>query len=336
MSVRHLSLIVFAVLLLVLPQMAWPLRAQSNSRYFSATGHNVQGAFLDYFDAHGGLDVFGYPLTEQFYNEQQVLVQYFQRAVMEYRVSNPAPYKVQLALLGVLLGHQEPPIAEGDIPRSFDKQKRYFPQTGHATAYSFLSFFDRYGGAAIFGYPITEFKIENGRIVQYFQRTRMEWHPENPARYKVQLGLLGSDYANLVGLDPNLLSRVAPLNPLPTPAPHTNSSSFLSAPTVTPTCNATVKYRVTGLRGTQIVNARAADKTSGRGMPDVDVTLAVRFPDNVQLFSTRTDASGAASIAFDIGVQQPGIIIVVDASFAQNGARLCEPSRTYFLAWNTN
>ncbi len=323
------------VLILLALQTAPPLNAQSNSRYFAQTGHNVQGAFLEYFDRHGGIDVFGYPLTEQFYNNRQVLVQFFQRAVMEYRPTNPAPFKVQLALLGVWLGHQEPPIADVDIPHPSDRLKRYFAQTGHTVSYSFLSFFDRYGGVASFGHPITEFKIENGRIVQYFQRARMEWHPENSARYKIQLGLLGVEYADLIELDSNLMNRVAPLIPIATPTPRAATNN-LSAVAAAPLCSAAVKYRVTGLQGVQIVNARVADKTSGQGLPDLDVLLTVRFPDGSQTFAAKTDPSGSAPMPFDIGVQQPGNIIVVEAGFAQNGSRICDPIKTYFLTWSTN
>ena len=37
----------------------------ADCRTFAATQHNVRGAFLDYWSAHGGLATFGYPLTEE-------------------------------------------------------------------------------------------------------------------------------------------------------------------------------------------------------------------------------------------------------------------------------
>jgi LPXTG-site transpeptidase (sortase) family protein len=51
-----------------------------------------------------------------------------------------------------------------------------FPETGHTLAYSFREFYDRQGGLPIFGFPITEVFVENGRPVQYFERARLEWH----------------------------------------------------------------------------------------------------------------------------------------------------------------
>ncbi len=75
------------------------------------------------------------------------------------------------------------------------KQAEYFPETGHVVCDQFLAFFRARGGAEIFGYPITVEFMENDRLVQYFQRVRMEYHPELSPSYQVQLGLLGTELA---------------------------------------------------------------------------------------------------------------------------------------------
>jgi hypothetical protein len=69
----------------------------------------------------------------------------------------------------------------------------YFAQTGHTVQAPFLTFFNTTGGVARHGYPITESFADpqSGLLVQYFQKSRMEWHPGNPDPYKVLLGLLG-------------------------------------------------------------------------------------------------------------------------------------------------
>jgi LPXTG-site transpeptidase (sortase) family protein len=64
----------------------------------------------------------------------------------------------------------------------------YFPETGHTLAYSFRAFWDGNGGLAMFGYPITEVYLEEGRPVQYFERARLEWHATLP---QVLAGHLG-------------------------------------------------------------------------------------------------------------------------------------------------
>ncbi|MCL4543236.1 MAG: NBR1-Ig-like domain-containing protein [Chloroflexi bacterium] len=67
----------------------------------------------------------------------------------------------------------------------------YFPQTGHNVLWPFEQFFLAYGGVNTFGYPRTEAFHEGGFLVQYFQRGRMEYHPELPAGQQIQLTLLG-------------------------------------------------------------------------------------------------------------------------------------------------
>src|SRR5438045_1715745 len=70
---------------------------------------------------------------------------------------------------------------------------RYYPQTGKTLSREFLSFYDSKGGLPIFGYPLTDAEIEGGFKVQYLERARIEYHPENAGtQYEVQLGLLGN------------------------------------------------------------------------------------------------------------------------------------------------
>ena len=51
---------------------------------------------------------------------------------------------------------------------------------------------------ALFGYPISEATMErnaSGALVltQWFERARFEYHPANPAAYRVLLGRLGAE-----------------------------------------------------------------------------------------------------------------------------------------------
>ena len=160
------------------------------SRYFPETGYTVIGGFLDFWEHRGGLDIFGYPISNEF-REGNFTVQYFQRARFEWHPENPPNYRVQLGLLGQrVYGRIDPPVTDWTTP--WCRTQRYFHETGHVVSNAFLEFFDRHGGLDIFGYPISEATYEGNRIVQYFQRARMEWHPENPDPHKVQLGLLGN------------------------------------------------------------------------------------------------------------------------------------------------
>src|SRR5687768_14237219 len=40
---------------------------QEGVRWFAPTGHTLRGVFLDYWTRYGGLEQFGYPLTEEFF-----------------------------------------------------------------------------------------------------------------------------------------------------------------------------------------------------------------------------------------------------------------------------
>ena len=72
-------------------------------------------------------------------------------------------------------------------------QGRFYPQTGKTLAPEFLPFYDGKGGVPIFGYPLTDPETEGGVKVQYLERARIEYHPQNRnTPYEVQLGLLGS------------------------------------------------------------------------------------------------------------------------------------------------
>lgn len=70
----------------------------------------------------------------------------------------------------------------------------YFSETKHNVCAGFLSYWQKFGGLTSYGLPLTEEFVENGVTVQYFERARFEWHSGvDPARYDVQLGLLGDE-----------------------------------------------------------------------------------------------------------------------------------------------
>lgn len=120
------------------PPPYWP-GGDNSYEYIPETGHNISGEFLDYWLSHGGVAVFGLPISEQ-YSEVQlggspnfggngspapVQVQWFERARLELtEVEEPAPTPVkpgeppvyvppqplvQLSLLGDELKNLNPP-----------------------------------------------------------------------------------------------------------------------------------------------------------------------------------------------------------------------------------
>jgi hypothetical protein len=75
--------------------------------------------------------------------------------------------------------------------------ERCFPETGFCIAGRIRSFWEQNGGLPVFGFPIgpqQEQFIEGKPFqVQWFERNRLELHPENQPPYDVLLGRLGVD-----------------------------------------------------------------------------------------------------------------------------------------------
>jgi hypothetical protein len=317
-SIQLLLVVVLAATLCAFGTL--PVQAQTptpTSLYFPQTGHSVQGDFLRFFNTRGGLAIFGYPLTEAF-PENGRLVQYFQRARMEAFPEYPEPNKIQLGALGVQLGYAAGPIPAAEIPPANDPNRRYYTETQHTVAYAFLAYFDKHGGLEIFGYPITEFKLENGRIVQYFQRARMEWHPQLPADQRVQLGNLGEIYA-LTRLEPSLLQPP--------------SAAFrMNVPQVTAlSAKASLRWAITGTTGQQILHVYVSDQR-GRPVPGAQSAAVVRFPSgNLNVPLSTTDANGHAEATFPLGKLDPGKSVVVQVR--TSWASLVAETQTSFFVW---
>ena len=71
---------------------------------FPPTGRCVRGLFRAHWEAHGGLAINGYPVTEErrgtLEDGRVYTVQYFERARFELHPENKAPYDVLLGQLG--------------------------------------------------------------------------------------------------------------------------------------------------------------------------------------------------------------------------------------------
>jgi hypothetical protein len=178
--------------------------------YFHETGHTLQHGFLNHWRHHGGLPIYGYPVTEEFaHPETGVITQYFERAVYEWHPGNPPEWQVLLHRLGAEISagrqHEGPfqPTAPSTTPAC-----TYYDATGHNLCHGFRDYWNTYGGLPVFGYPLSAEFSENGRIVQYFERARFEWHPENAGTvYEVLLGRLGADKAQRLSIDTSAVSQ---------------------------------------------------------------------------------------------------------------------------------
>ena len=96
-----------ALLLLLGATMLLPATASAGHNegptrvYFPTTGHTAADDFLSYWRHNGGLEIYGYPLSEVVTDPKTKLpTQYFERAVFEWHENNPAEWKVLLRRLG--------------------------------------------------------------------------------------------------------------------------------------------------------------------------------------------------------------------------------------------
>ena len=149
--------------------------------FFPQTSHHLsnRAGFLDFWRANGQVVIFGYPITEEIIEDGRV-VQYFERARFEYHPElKGATGQVQLGMLGreALAGRETAGVPD---PQN---GSRYFPETQHSLSGEFRQYWERRGGLPVFGYPISEPTEEEGRLVQYFERARLEYHPEDMASF---------------------------------------------------------------------------------------------------------------------------------------------------------
>lgn len=175
------------------------------------TGYSLGGVFLNYWQVNGGLSVFGYPIDSERMSDG-VIAQWLERNRFELHSDLAYPYNVLLGRLGVESLAQKG-INWADLPKvsSAPAGCQYFPETGHSLCGDFLNYWTKNGlefdgqsgktareSLALFGYPISEPKIETNSsgdtvMTQWFERARFEYHPNNPAQYQVQLGLVGME-----------------------------------------------------------------------------------------------------------------------------------------------
>ncbi len=185
--------------------------ADSGQPYESIRGHIVQGEFLKFYgSADDPLLVFGYPITDEFIDPQTGrLTQYFQRARFDL-IPSAAGELVELAPLGKLLHTGEAALA----PISTNSSAcRLFQDTGFSVCYAFLQFYDGNNGPVFFGSPISNVEIRDGRYVQYFERARLEWQPDNPSDQHVALTDLGTIDFYARGIQPITPKDFAPKIP---------------------------------------------------------------------------------------------------------------------------
>ncbi len=190
-------------------------------------------SFADFYNANGGLTRWGYATSEVFEEFPCVLTQYYQRGVVEWRLSPSAPpadcvpletflpnFAFQRKLAWDYIGGGLGGSVDQGVEPGFTNPNPglLLGPWGHkvsnfsveGTPIGFLDFFNALGGVDSFGYPKTDARMDDhpeailaapgttpGFIRQYFQAAVIEYHPDAPAGFKVKLSLLGDTLRNL-------------------------------------------------------------------------------------------------------------------------------------------
>lgn len=185
----------------------------------SAPAPQIDARFRDYYVQHGGERIFGLPISEPLQVNGRT-IQWFERARLEeWPEYAGTSYAVQGARAGVEF------TKEIDFPSQtyFVSRPglRYFPETGHGVRGPFLQFWEQNGSLDILGYPISDevqelLPDDQVRTVQYFERGRIEHHPQQAGTpYEMQLGLLG----RALYLNESKPHIIPPPRPTPVPMP---------------------------------------------------------------------------------------------------------------------
>ncbi|PDW04215.1 class F sortase [Candidatus Viridilinea mediisalina] len=206
------TIILFALVVLGLlhPQ---PAHAQGE-RCFSETSYCIAGEIRRFWEQSGGLPVFGFPITplqEEVIEGRRIQVQWFERHRLELHPNLAPPYRVQLGRLGVDRLARDGRSGVHGNASSAEAGCHFFPETGHTVCGEFLANWRSAGveldgqrgfsaaeNLALFGLPISapqEERLSDGNVylVQWFERARMELHPDLPAGRRILNGLLGAE-----------------------------------------------------------------------------------------------------------------------------------------------
>jgi len=187
------------------------LAPDPNQRCFPETGFCISGRIREFWEQNGGLPVFGFPTSAQQPERVEAgtyEAQHFQRHRMELHPENARPYDVLLGRLGAEQVQQTRVASLSEEPAA---GCLLFKQTQHKVCGAFAQAWQRDGlefdgqpgksfdeSLALFGLPVTApmtVRLSDGKPhqVQYFERARFEFHPENAVPYNVLFGLLDNE-----------------------------------------------------------------------------------------------------------------------------------------------
>jgi len=230
-------------------------------------------AIQSFYESHNGQTLFGAPIGGPHLSEDGVVEQVYENVIL---YTNPsAAEKVSLRPLGLTrLGAADGPVPQTDAPNSF-----YSNIYGHNVTGAIYTFFSAHGGLDFFGHPLTEMRIEDGYLVQYFENTAITWRSTSQGSQLHNLGQLSST------------QNFPSVSNLPVPS---NPPKMLSL-TTQPVYAAYDVY--SGLP--QTLKALVRDENRAP-IPGANVVFTVKTPNGDQQYASVTNADGTATASFTL------------------------------------
>ena len=269
--------------------------------------------FQAFFEQNGGLRIFGYPLTEAYLeSDGGRLIQYFQRLRLEYDRSLDQVFVTPLGRWA-LPEEQVLAYAPGSSPTEKEVQSELLIRD------AFLAFYEANGGEELFGQAISDELEDGGRRAQYFENALLEWRPDAPLDYRVQLGHLGEAHYRQVGIFENP-GRSRPLD-----------STGVREVDVTATLRAPILYA----REEQIVYVDVKTPEGRRPVAGVSVAVTVFYNDKTETFSlAETDGAGHTHGKLILPDLRPGqkVRLAVEAS-SPGGSTIGTTSKSFKSWW---
>jgi hypothetical protein len=290
-------LVLFGLGLIVILAIVIPIRAMVRDLRDSSTGFTIDSRFSPYYKLHGGEAIFGDPISDAFIEVSTgKIVQYFENARLELEPDSSGGMEVKTSSLGMMLGKWEAPLNyDGEVPGC-----RFYHETGHRVCHAFLDYYEANGGPEIFGYPISEIKLEDDRMVQYFQWFRLDWSSEEGAD-PVQPGPIGSNH----------LASASPADFKPDSVETSEVQELIVI--------SSVESASMNTSGEQTVYLLVRDQDR-EAIEGAAATLIAHFPDGDRMMvMPLTDENGRSQLSFSFENQPTGRTISLEITVVYQG-----------------
>jgi hypothetical protein len=282
------------------------------------TGIAVAPLFVDFHDRYGGTRVMGYPITEPFLEPATGrTIQYFQTMRLEYEPTRPEAERVVVAALGewafegVTIVTPAPTSTAGEI--------RYFDQNLFVQD-EFLAFYEAYQGEQLFGRPISLQFDEGGKQVQYFRNVRLEWDPNQPPEFRIQVSRLGEAHFEESGAM-SLYEAQGGFGPV--------FSAGVREVTVTVDVTEPVLYG----QEPQVVQVEVHDLRN-RPVEGIEVILLLMYNgQTITLEGERTDAEGRVERPIDVTDAERGVPVEVVVQVKGDNGEVIGGASVSFRPW---